>query len=589
MLEPPSTPAPDADARHADRRRGRARRARCAPAGPAGQLLAPEGEQAPRCARTIGDGVDAQTLAAPTGVESPTRSSRGGSSSRRASPAIRPRSRPRDGVTDGRRDVRRRCQRTPVTQVDIASLPRLQPAPRAGRADRAERQPRLPAARDDLAQDPRHRRHARRRPRRNTTAEIFLSDPMTQLADNEYLFTSESVTEGHPDKVADQISDGVLDAVLQGRPVRPRRLRDARQHRPRRGLGRDLDETYVDIQEIARETIRKIGYTDADLGFSADSCAVLNAIDKQSPDIAQGVDQALRDAHRPRRRRRARHRRRRRPGHDVRLRLERDRRAHAAADLAGAQARQAPRRRPQGRGRPVPAPRRQDPGLRPLPRRQAGRDREAPDLHAAQGGRRVARSRTTSGSTSSSRPAAGRSTTTKKLPQELPRQPDRPLRHRRPRRRRGPDRPQDHRRHLRRHGPPRRRRVLRQGPVEGRPLGRLRRALRRQERRRRRPGRPRRGPGRVRDRRRAPGVGHGRDVRDREDRPRPRSQELVDEHFDLRPGSFREELKLHRPIYQKTAAYGHFGREDHDFTWERTDKAAILREAAGVQPSPAGV
>jgi S-adenosylmethionine synthetase len=57
---------------------------------------------------------------------------------------------------------------------------------------------------------------------------------------------------------------------------------------------------------------------------------------------------------------------------------------------------------------------------------------------------------------------------------------------------------------------------------------------------------------------------------------------LVDEHFDLRPGAFREELKLHRPIYQKTAAYGHFGRDDHDFTWERVDKAQILRQAAGL-------
>jgi S-adenosylmethionine synthetase len=56
----------------------------------------------------------------------------------------------------------------------------------------------------------------------------------------------------------------------------------------------------------------------------------------------------------------------------------------------------------------------------------------------------------------------------------------------------------------------------------------------------------------------------------------------VDEVFDLRPGAFREELKLHRPIYQKTAAYGHFGREDHDFTWERTDKAQALRSAAGL-------
>ena len=57
--------------------------------------------------------------------------------------------------------------------------------------------------------------------------------------------------------------------------------------------------------------------------------------------------------------------------------------------------------------------------------------------------------------------------------------------------------------------------------------------------------------------------------------------ELVLEHFDLRPGAFREYLRLHRPIFQKTAAYGHFGREDEDFTWERTDKAAALADAAG--------
>ena len=63
---------------------------------------------------------------------------------------------------------------------------------------------------------------------------------------------------------------------------------------------------------------------------------------------------------------------------------------------------------------------------------------------------------------------------------------------------------------------------------------------------------------------------------------RSRIAQLVDQHFDLRPGSFREELRLHRPIYQKTAAYGHFGREDHDFTWERLDKAPALRAAAGL-------
>jgi S-adenosylmethionine synthetase len=58
---------------------------------------------------------------------------------------------------------------------------------------------------------------------------------------------------------------------------------------------------------------------------------------------------------------------------------------------------------------------------------------------------------------------------------------------------------------------------------------------------------------------------------------------LINEHFDLRPGAFRQYLDLHRPIYQKTAAYGHFGREDHDFTWEKTDKAEALRAAAGLE------
>src|SRR5215212_10601892 len=115
---------------------------------------------------------------------------------------------------------------------------------------------------------------------------------MSQLSDNEYLFTSESVTEGHPDKVADQISDGVLDAVMREDPLG----RVACETLVNTGLvvvsGEISTSTYVDIQDIVRETIRKIGYVDADLGFSADSCAVLNAIDKQSPDIAQGVDNA---------------------------------------------------------------------------------------------------------------------------------------------------------------------------------------------------------------------------------------------------------------------------------------------------------
>src|SRR6201987_2487319 len=115
---------------------------------------------------------------------------------------------------------------------------------------------------------------------------------MTSLPDNEYLFTSESVTEGHPDKIADQISDGVLDAVLRDDPFG----RVACETLVNTGLvvvsGEITTTTYVDIQEIARETIKRIGYTDAAFGFDCHTCAVINAIDKQSPDIAQGVDQA---------------------------------------------------------------------------------------------------------------------------------------------------------------------------------------------------------------------------------------------------------------------------------------------------------
>ena len=121
-----------------------------------------------------------------------------------------------------------------------------------------------------------------------------------------------------------------------------------------------------------------------------------------------------------------------------------------------------------------------------------------------------------------------------------------------------------------------------QGPVEGGPLGRLRRALRGEERGGRGPRRQVRGAGGLRDRRGAPGLGDGRRRSAPSASRAAQIAQLVDEHFDLRPGAFREYLDLHRPIYQKTAAYGHFGREDHDFTWEKTDKADTLREAAGL-------
>ncbi|MDO7789035.1 methionine adenosyltransferase [Desulforamulus aquiferis] len=107
------------------------------------------------------------------------------------------------------------------------------------------------------------------------------------------LFTSESVTEGHPDKVADQISDAVLDAILAKDP----NARVACETFVTTGLvlvgGEISCQCYVDIPKVARETILNIGYTRAKYGFDGDTCAVLTAIDEQSPDIAMGVDKAL--------------------------------------------------------------------------------------------------------------------------------------------------------------------------------------------------------------------------------------------------------------------------------------------------------
>ncbi|MBN1333153.1 MAG: methionine adenosyltransferase [Synergistales bacterium] len=108
-----------------------------------------------------------------------------------------------------------------------------------------------------------------------------------------FLITSESVTEGHPDKVADQISDGVLDAILHDDPMG----RVACECLVTTGLvmvaGEISTSTYVDIPRLAREIIKDIGYTRAKYGFDGDTCAVLTAIDEQSGDIAQGVDKAI--------------------------------------------------------------------------------------------------------------------------------------------------------------------------------------------------------------------------------------------------------------------------------------------------------
>jgi S-adenosylmethionine synthetase len=105
-----------------------------------------------------------------------------------------------------------------------------------------------------------------------------------------YLFTSESVSEGHPDKIADQISDAILDAILQ----QDKKARVAAETMVSTGMvvvsGEVTTSGYVEIPEIARKTIQEIGYTDSSMGFDSKTCAVLTSIDRQSPDIAMGVD-----------------------------------------------------------------------------------------------------------------------------------------------------------------------------------------------------------------------------------------------------------------------------------------------------------
>lgn len=128
------------------------------------------------------------------------------------------------------------------------------------------------------------------------------------MSENSYLFTSESVTEGHPDKICDQISDAVVDAIFakeielakagyiapDGVAADPANVRVACETMVTTGLvivtGEIRTQAYIDVDSIVRNTIREIGYTRAKYGFDADTCGVINAIHEQSPDIAQGVD-----------------------------------------------------------------------------------------------------------------------------------------------------------------------------------------------------------------------------------------------------------------------------------------------------------
>ncbi len=403
---------------------------------------------------------------------------------------------------------------------------------------------------------------------------------MTELSDNEFLFTSESVTEGHPDKIADQISDGVLDAVLADDPYG----RVACETLVNTGLivvsGEISTDTYVDIQEVARETVRKIGYTDADLGFSADSCAVLNTIDKQSPDIAQGVDKA----------------------YEARTDASDD----DELDVAGAG----------DQGMMFGYASNETESLMPLPIQLAHRLAER--LASVRKAGTLNYLRPDGKTQVSVRYVDGKPVGIEKLlistqhaegaesliaddlwehvvepilPGELYDAAD-----------------------LRRNFlvNPTGRFVI-GGPVGDAGLTGRKIIVDTYG------GMARHGGGAfsgkdpskvdrsaayaarwvaktivaagLADRAEiqvayAIGVAHPVSVMvetfGTEKTGRGKIAKAVDEVFDLRPGAFREELKLHRPIYQKTAAYGHFGREDADFTWERTDKADHLRAAAGL-------
>jgi S-adenosylmethionine synthetase len=403
---------------------------------------------------------------------------------------------------------------------------------------------------------------------------------MTSLADNEYLFTSESVTEGHPDKVADQISDGVLDAVLRDDPTG----RVACETLVNTGLvvvsGEITTETYVDIPEIARETIRKIGYTDAAFGFDCHTCAVINAIDKQSPDIAQGVDQAYES--------------RTAPGDNDELDV-------AGAGDQGMMFGYASNETDELMPLPIAlahklAKRLADvrkaeivPYLRPDGKTQVtvryvdGKPAEIEKLLISTQHRE--------GAESLIKEDLWEQVVEKVLPEDLY------------------DARKLHKNFLvnptgrfviggpmgdcgltgrkiivdtyggmARHGG---------GAFSGKDPSKVDRsaayAARYVAKNIVAAGLADRAEVQVAY---AIGVAHPVSVMvetfGTEKIGRAQIAALVTEHFDLRPGAFRDYLRLHRPIYQKTAAYGHFGREDADFTWESTDKAAVLREAAGL-------
>jgi len=408
---------------------------------------------------------------------------------------------------------------------------------------------------------------------------------LAKLSDNEFLFTSESVTEGHPDKIADQISDSVLDAIMAEDPAG----RVACETFVTTGLvvvgGEITTKTYVDIPKLARGVIKDIGYTRAKYGFDAETCAVMTAIDPQSPDIAQGVDQAYEA--------------RTIPGDDDPLDKE------GAGDqgmMFGYATRETKELMPMPiqvahtLARRLSEVRKADivPYLRPDGKTQVtvryennkpveivnilistqhkpDIDSEAlikpdlwehviePVLHAdysefyTETSLRENLLVNPTGKFEIGGPMGDAGLTGRKIIV-------------------------DTYGGAARHGG---------GAFSGKDPSKVDRsaayAARYVAKNIVAAGLADRCEVQLAY---AIGVAHPLSVMvetyGTERVPRKRIGELVDKHFDLRPGAFIRHLNLRRPIFRKTAAYGHFGRDDHDFTWEQIDKADILRREAGI-------
>jgi S-adenosylmethionine synthetase len=411
-----------------------------------------------------------------------------------------------------------------------------------------------------------------------------------------FLFTSESVTEGHPDKIADQISDAVLDDALAIDPL----SRVACETLITTGLvvvaGEMTTETYIDIPHIVRETVKAIGYTRAKYGFDAETCGVMVALDEQSPDIAQGVDSAYELQH----------------------------------DLAGED--QLDRVGAGDQGMMFGYATNETRELMPLPIMLAHRIakrlsevRKADVLpYLRPDGKAQVSIRYEVDADGRQRPVEIErvliSTQHREgLDPEMMIKPDlieQVLR---------PILPKDFYDEKRLEDPA----FVYVNPtgkfVIGGPMGDTGLTGRKIIVDTYGGSAPHGGgafsgkdPTKV-DRSAAYAARYvaknvvAAGLADRcqiqvayaigvarpfsilvetfgtENLPVARIEELVNEHFDLRPAAILRDLDLRRPIYQKTAAYGHFGRDDHDFTWERTDKADTLRAAAGLAVSGVGV